>query len=201
MRSGRCCLGGFDCIASGKQTGKTHVTQTDKADRTSNIAASGLTGLAKVHYNLSADELYDLSVERGEATALASGPLAVTTGKHTGRSALDKFIVRDALTENSVWWDNNAEMKPEHFDELYKDIKAHAKGMTLFVQDLYGGADPANRIKVRVVTQFAWHALFIRYLLRRPEAAELEGFGPDLTIIDLPSFKADPARHGTRTET
>ena len=177
------------------------MTQSDTADRNSNIAATGLTGLAKVHYNLSSGELYDMSVELGEGTALAAGPLAVTTGKHTGRSATDKFIVRDALTESTVWWDNNASMDPAHFDQLHTDMIAHAKGMTLFVQDLYGGADPANRIKVRVITEFAWHALFIRYLLRRPEANELDGFEPGITIIDLPSFKADPARHGTRTET
>ena len=177
------------------------MAQFDTVDRNSSIAASGLTGLAKIHYNLSSDALYDISVELGEGTALAAGPLAVTTGKHTGRSATDKFIVRDALTESTVWWDNNAAMDPAQFDELHKDMIAHARGMTLFVQDLYGGADPANRIKVRVVTEFAWHALFIRYLLRRPEASELDGFEPDLTIIDLPSFKADPARHGTRTET
>ena len=177
------------------------MTQTDSADRATSIAGTGLTDLGGVHYNLSEDELYRLSVELGEGKALPSGPLAVTTGKHTGRSASDKFIVREALTEETIWWDNNAAMQPAHFDQLRDDMTAHAKGMTLFVQDLYGGADPAHRIRVRVVTQFAWHALFIRYLLRRPEADELDGFEPDLVIIDLPSFKADPARHGTRTET
>ena len=177
------------------------MTQSDSADRKCGIAASGLTDLASVHYNLNAEQLYDLAVERGEGRALASGPLAVTTGKHTGRSASDKFIVRDDLTETAVWWDNNAAMSPAHFDQLHEDMIAHARGMNLFVQDLYGGADPAHRIKVRVVTEFAWHALFIRYLLRRPDAGELDGFEPDLTIIDLPSFKAKPDRHGTRSET
>jgi phosphoenolpyruvate carboxykinase (ATP) len=177
------------------------VTQSNKAGHGSAISGSGLTGLDTIHNNLNAEQLYDMAVELGEGRALKDGPLAVTTGKHTGRSATDKYMVCDATTENTIWWDNNAAMDPAHFSQLHEDIKQHARGMTVFVQDLYGGADPAHRIKVRVITQFAWHALFIRYLLRRPEAAELEGFEPDLTIIDLPSFKADPDRHGTRTET
>ncbi len=125
----------------------------------------------------------------------------VTTGQHTGRSPKDKFVVRDAVTEDRIWWDNNKPMAPDAFERLYADFKAHAEGRDLFVQDLVGGADADNAIKVRVVTEFAWHSLFIRNLLIRPERAELEGFVPELTIIDLPSFKADPERHGCRTET
>ncbi len=90
---------------------------------------------------------------------------------------------------------------PDAFERLYADFKAHAEGRDLFVQDLVGGADKDNAIKGRVVTEFAWHSLFIRNLLIRPERAELESFVPELTIIDLPSFKADPERHGCRTET
>ena len=92
-------------------------------------------------------------------------------------------------------------MSREHFDRLLADFLEHAKGRELFAQDLYGGADPSFRVKTRVFTEFAWHSLFIRNLLIRPEAGDLAAFAPDLTIVDLPSFRADPKRHGRRTET
>ena len=103
-----------------------------------------------------------------------------------------------SLTENSVWWDGNRKMSKENFDNLLADFQAHAKGKKLFAQDLYGGADPKYRIKTRVFTELAWHSLFIRQLLIRPERAELAGFVPELTIVDLPSFKPDAKRHGGR---
>ena len=165
------------------------------------IETTGIEGAGEVHYNLNAAQLFEMSVKLGEGIVTDSGNLAVTTGKHTGRSAQDKFIVRDANTENNIWWDNNKAMAPDHFGVLKGDFLNHAKGKRLFVQDLYGGADPEHRIKVRVVTEFAWHALFIRYLLRRPSQQEVMGFTPELTIINQPSFKADPAKHGCRSET
>jgi phosphoenolpyruvate carboxykinase (ATP) len=130
------------------------------------------------------------------------GPLVVETGKHTGRSAKDKFMVRDAETEDTLWWDNNKSMTPEHFQALKQDFLAElAKKDTLFVADLYGGSQPEHRVNVRVINELAWHNLFIRTLLVRPGAGELEGFTPEFTIIDLPSFVADPQRHGCRSET
>ena len=107
----------------------------------------------------------------------------------------------DALTEGSVWWDGNRKISQENFQLLYDDFIAHARGKKLFAQDLYGGADPKYRINTRVYTEYAWHSLFIRQLLIRPTEPELEDFVPELTIVDLPSFKADPKRHGVRTET
>ena len=92
-------------------------------------------------------------------------------------------------------------MAPEHFDRLLADMRAHVRGGELYVQDLYAGADPAYRLNVRVVTELAWHGLFIRHLLRRPERAELQSFVPGFTILNCPSFHADPARHGCRSET
>ena len=163
--------------------------------------AMGLTASHPIHYNLNEAQLYEAAIRRGEGLVAANGPLAVTTGVHTGRSAQDKFIVRDATTEDSIWWDNNKAMTPAHFATLKADILAHAGGRELFVQDLYGGADPAHRIAVRVVTELAWHALFIRYLLRRPSAEEVAAFEPELHIINMPSFKADPGRHGVRSDT
>ncbi len=165
------------------------------------IETTGIKSPGEVHYNLNAAQLYEMSVKLGEGMVSDSGALAVVTGKHTGRSAQDKFIVRDANTEANIWWDNNKGLSPEHFATLKADFLDHANNRRLFVQDLFGGADPEHRIKVRVVTQFAWHALFIRYLLRRPSREEVMSFAPELTIINQPSFKADPARHGSRTET
>jgi phosphoenolpyruvate carboxykinase (ATP) len=161
----------------------------------------GFRDLAAINWNFGAPQLYEQALQRHEALIAAHGPLVADTGVHTGRSPKDKFIVRDARTESVVWWENNNAMKSEHFDVLLADFLAHAKGRTLFAQDLYAGADPGLRLRTRVFTEFAWHSLFIRNLLIRPPAEDLGAFVPDLTIVDLPSFRADPKRHGARTET
>ena len=163
--------------------------------------AIGLTDLAAVHWNLEAPRLYEEALRRGEAQLARGGALVATTGSHTGRSPKDKYVVRDAGTENEIWWDNNGSITPEQFATLLDDFRAHARGKELFAQDLYGGADPAHRVQARVYTELAWHSLFIRNLLIRPERDALSGYVPELTIIDLPSFQADPARHGCRSKT
>jgi phosphoenolpyruvate carboxykinase (ATP) len=152
-------------------------------------------------YALTAAELYECAVRRGEGRIAEHGALVVSTGKHTGRSPNDKFIVRDAKSEHTIWWGNNRPLSPAHFAALKTDFLNHAKDCQLFIQDLHAGADPAQRLPVRVACEYAWHALFIRHLLIRPRQSDLAGFTPQLTIIDLPSFKADPARHGVRSET
>ncbi len=163
--------------------------------------ARAIAGAARLRANTRAPELYEEAIRRSEARLSAAGALVVETGIHTGRSPKDKCVVRDDATRDAIWWDNNRAMSPEHFAVLANDFIAHARGRELFAQDLYGGADPARRVAVRVVSEFAWHALFIRNLLIRPEFSALAGFVPGLTIINLPSFRADPARHGSRTET
>src|SRR3984885_13687689 len=160
----------------------------------------GFRDLAGINWNLGAPQLYEHALQRNEARVAAHGALVADTGAHTGRSPKDKFVVRDANTEGVVWWDNNNAMSVEHFDVLLADFIAHAKGKALFAQDLYGGADPQLRIRARVFTEYAWHSLFIRNLLIRPPAEELANFVPELTIVDLPSFRADPRRHGVRSE-
>jgi phosphoenolpyruvate carboxykinase (ATP) len=177
------------------------VKQSARSNPANGLAALGISGAAAVHYNLTEAQLYQSAIERHEGLVAVNGPLAVTTGQHTGRSARDKFFVRDAETENTIWWDNSRAITPENFAILKRDMFAHVKNRELFVQDLYGGADPTHRINVRVITELAWHALFIRHLLRRPERSELEAFEPELTIVNLPSFEADPERHGVRSET
>ena len=166
------------------------------------LEKQGISTSATIFANLGTPALIEHAVKNGEGLLAKDGPFVVETGKHTGRSAKDKFIVRDAETENTVWWDNSAAMTPEHFAALKADFYA-ALGQkdTLYVADLFGGSQPEHRVKVRVINELAWHNLFIRTLLVRPTEDELNGLVPDYTIIDLPSFRADPERHGCRTET
>ena len=161
----------------------------------------GFRDLKSISWNLGAPQLYERALQNEEAILAAHGPLVADTGAHTGRSPKDKFIVRDARTDPIVWWDNNNPMRIEDFDILLADFVKHAEGKTLFSQDLMGGADPTYRVRTRVFTEYAWHSLFIRNLLIRPEVGELAGFVPELTIVDLPSFRADPKRHGCRSDT
>ena len=165
------------------------------------IATDGFSEIKAIHWNHAAPALYEQALARKEGIIAHGGALVVETGQHTGRSAQDKHIVRDETTENNIWWENNQPLSPEHFDKLHKDMLAFAKSKELFVQDLYAGADPKHRLATRVYTQYAWHSLFIRNLLIVPKGEERKGFQPQLTIIDLPSFKANPSIHGTRSET
>jgi len=167
------------------------------------LSAQGIATDARVHWNLITAPLVEHAIRREEGVLAADGPLVVATGTHTGRSANDKFIVRDATTEATIWWGKtNKAMTPEHFDALKADfLAAIGAKETLYVQDLFGGSQPEHRVNVRVITELAWHSLFIRTLLVRPDAAALAAFVPEFTIIDLPSFRADPERHGCRSET
>jgi len=165
------------------------------------LEAHGFRNLKCVHRNLTAAELYEAAVRRGEGRLAKNGPLVVLTGQHTGRSPSDKFIVKDSASAPQVWWDNNKAMSPDHFAALFQDMMSFARGHELYVQDLYGGADRDFRLPVRVVTQLAWHSLFIQNLLLQPTAEERSTFAPEFTIIDLPDFKASPALHGTATQT
>ena len=158
----------------------------------------GFKDLAGVNWNLTAAPLCEAAVSAGEATLVSSGALCAETGHHTGRSPKDKHTVVDDLTRDCVWWDGNRKMTRENFDNLLADFIAHCKGKTLYAQDLVGGADPKYRIRTRVFTELAWHSLFIRQLLIRPEREALATFVPEMTIVDLPSFKPDAKRHGGR---
>jgi phosphoenolpyruvate carboxykinase (ATP) len=161
----------------------------------------GFKDLAAIHWNLTEPALYEHAVANREGSVVQGGAFCAETGIHTGRSPKDKFIVLDELTEKSVWWERNGKLSQANFQLLLDDFIAHARGKQLFAQDLYGGADQRYRIKTRVYTEYAWHSMFIRSLLIRPDRAELPHFIPDLTIVCLPSFRADPTRHGVRSET
>jgi phosphoenolpyruvate carboxykinase (ATP) len=165
------------------------------------LDAQGFRNLKAVHWNLTVPALYEEALRRGEGKLAKDGPIVVLTGQHTGRSASDKFVVRDAASESQVWWDNNKPMSPAHFDVLLADMLAFAQGRELFAKDLFGGADVSHRLPVRVITEYAWHSLFVHQLLIRPTAEQLKGFVPEFTIIDLPNFEADPAKHGCASKT
>ncbi|MGR3796095.1 phosphoenolpyruvate carboxykinase [Vannielia sp. SX4] len=161
----------------------------------------GIEGLGNVYYNLIEPAIIEEAIKRGEGELGKGGAFLCSTGKFTGRSPKDKHVVRSAATESTIWWENNAPMSEEGFDALHADMLEHMKGRDYFVQDLFGGADPAQRLDVRMVTELAWHSLFIRHMLRRPARDELDTFEPEFTVINCPSFQADPARHDCRSET
>ncbi|MGD9783550.1 MAG: phosphoenolpyruvate carboxykinase [Hyphomicrobiaceae bacterium] len=160
-----------------------------------------LNAAGKIHHNVREALLVEAAVRRGEGKLASTGAFCAETGQHTGRSPNDKFVVRDSETEGQIWWDNSKAMTRAQFDLLLADFIAFAKDKELYVQDLFAGADATHRLATRIFTELAWHSLFIRHLLRRPSEAELAAFAPQFTVVNMPSFKADPARHGVRTET
>jgi phosphoenolpyruvate carboxykinase (ATP) len=167
-----------------------------RADRGRGLDAEGIQD-AQVHWNLTEAVLYEHAVRRQEGLIAAGGPLVCRTGQHTGRSPNDKFIVREpSSAEHIAWGGANRAMSVEHFDRLHQDMLASLRGAELFVQDCHAGADPRYRLRVRVITEHAWHSLFARNLLIVDDApAE----APELTVVDVPSFRANPDRHGTNS--
>src|SRR4051812_14261273 len=153
----------------------------------------------RIRWNLNTAALYEEAVRRDEALIAADGPLACRTGQHTGRSPNDKFIVREPSSDSEIAWGKvNRAMEPAQFDLLHRELLGSLTGKELFVQDCYAGADPKYRLPVRIITEFAWHSLFVRHMFIVDP-----GTGPHVpqfTVIDSPSFKADPARHGTNSD-
>ncbi|MEO7156980.1 MAG: phosphoenolpyruvate carboxykinase [Vicinamibacterales bacterium] len=165
------------------------------------LEVHGVQSSQPVHFNLSAAALYEHAIRRQEGLIALEGPLVCRTGAHTGRSPNDKFTVKEPSSDGNVWWGKvNKPIEPAHFDVLRKDIIAHLKTQELFVQDLYAGADPEYRLPVRFIQELAWQNLFVRNLFIVPPAADLASFQPQFTVLTAPSFKADPARHGTRSD-
>src|ERR1051326_1522917 len=154
-----------------------------------------------VHRNLHAGALVEHAIRTGEGRMASNGAIVAYTGKHTGRSPNDKFVVRDATTEDKVAWGSvNQPFDPEKFDALFGRVTEYLRGREIFVQDLFGGADPNYRLPIRVINEFAWHNLFVRQLFVRPVQDELKTHVPEFTVVAAPGFKADPQRDGTRTE-
>jgi phosphoenolpyruvate carboxykinase (ATP) len=156
----------------------------------------------RIRANASIAELYEDAVRADEGVIAAAGPLVVRTGKHTGRSPLDKFIVKEPTSDAKVWWGPvNRPISEEQYDGLRARLLDSISDRTLYAQDCWIGAHPAHRRSLRVYTETAWASIFARNLFRRPPAEALADFRPNFTILCVPSFKADPAVDGTRTST
>ena len=166
------------------------------------LAGTGVHAGRPVYPNLTAPALVAESLRRHEGRLSVDGSLMVETGVHTGRSVRDKFVVDEPSVTKDIWWGNiNQRYAPENFAVLKARVQAYLQGQDLFTQDLYAGADPAHRVRVRMVTTHAWASLFARNMFIRPPAHELEDFQPDYTILHAPLFQTDPAIDGTRSST
>ena len=173
----------------------------ERVNQSFRLSSQGIDGLGRVFYNLNESELLSEAVSRKEGELGIGNVLLVNTGEHTGRSPNDRFIVKTEDVADKIWWENNQSMTELAFDNLEKDFKLHMKDKDYFVQDLYGGAQAEYRLNIRVITELAWHGLFIRHLLRRPDESELSDFVSDFTIVNCPSFLAEPKRHGCSSTT
>ena len=171
-------------------------------ERAHGLEALGIVRSGRVHWNLSDAVLYEAAIQRGEGILAAEGPLVCRTGQHTGRSPNDKFVVKDATSDQHVHWGNvNRPIATEKFDALHRDMMAYLQDKELYVLDAWAGADPAFRLPIRVVNEFAWHNLFARNMfLPENDPVKRAEHLPQFTVIDAPNFKADPAKHGTRSD-
>jgi phosphoenolpyruvate carboxykinase (ATP) len=166
------------------------------------LSAHGINPTGRVVWSPTTAVLYEDAVKRGDGRIAEGGPLVVDTGKHTGRSPKDKFVVREPSSEDRIWWEGNNELGEESFEKLRDKVVAFVEQQeTVYVVDAFAGADPKHRIAVRVVTNRPYHALFAKTLFIDPTDAELKDFRPDALVLHAPEVEADPAVDGTRTET
>ncbi len=169
---------------------------------TSPLKPLGFSNISKVHWNLPTAPLYEEITRRNEGHIAAEGPAVMLTGEHTGRSPKDKFIVEEPGSKDMVWWEGGSKpYAPERFALMTHRILAYMQNKELFVQDCYAGADPEFRLRIRVITEKAWHNLFARTMFIVPPAEDLNDFEPDYTIIHAPAFHASPNIDGTQSET
>ena len=161
---------------------------------------AGIERPGRVHLNLSAPALVEMAVSRGEGVLARSGALVTKTGARTGRSPKDRFFVSHGASKDKIEWGPvNQPFEPGQFDALQDKVRAHMEGRDLFIVDGYVGADPDHSIRLRVIAELAWHALFAKQLFRRPEPDELEGFEPEFVVLSAPTFDAVPERDGTNS--
>src|SRR4051812_29179709 len=166
------------------------------------LSVHGIRTTGDVHHNPSTSTLYEHAIERGEARIAEGGPMAVDTGVHTGRSAQDKFIVREPASEGRIWGGGNKELPEESFERLREKVADFlAAQPSLYVIDAFAGADPAHRISVRVITTHPYHALFAKTMFIDPQPDELVGFAPQALVLHAPALEAEPEVDGTRTGT
>ncbi|MDT0675142.1 phosphoenolpyruvate carboxykinase (ATP) [Autumnicola musiva] len=170
-------------------------TQTTK---TISLEAYGIQD-AKIKYQLSPQELHNETIKKGEGVEAGSGALAVNTGRFTGRSPKDRFIVKDEVTKDDVWWgDINIPFEEDKFDHLYKKVTTYLSGKEVYVRDAYACADENYRMNIRAITEYPWSNMFAYNMFLRPDEGELESFEQEWSIINAPGFQADPETDGTR---
>lgn len=168
------------------------------ATKTISLESYGITN-ATVRYQLTPDELHEETISKGQGVEASSGALAVNTGEFTGRSPQDRFIVKDAITEDKVWWGNiNIPFESDKFDALYKKVTNYLSGKGIYVRDSYACADPNYRLNIRVITEYPWSNQFAYNMFLRPTDVELDNFTPEWTVINAPGFMAVPDEDGTR---
>src|SRR5919199_905660 len=168
----------------------------------SGLEGHGLEPEGRVYWNPTTSLLYTHTLVREEGRLAEGGPLVVDTGRHTGRSAKDKFFVREPESEDRIaWGEVNQPIDEEHFEGLREKVVAHLNEHDVYVVNAFAGADPAHRINVRVVTDSPWHALFAKTLFLDPSEEELLDFEPQALVLHAPSVEADPEEDGTRSGT
>jgi len=172
--------------------------QSGKNTKSISLAGYGITE-AQIHYQLSPDELHELSIANGMGVEASSGALAINTGEFTGRSPMDRFIVKDDITADKVWWgDINLPFETDKFNALYTKVIAYLNKRNLYVRDCYACADANYRLNIRVINEYPWSNYFAYNMFLRPSAIELKHFDPEWTVINAPGFMADAKQDGTR---
>jgi len=173
-----------------------------QVERARGLEGVGVLRSGPVHWNLNAEALYEAALQRREGQLAVGGPLVALTGHHTGRSPNDKFFVREPSSEQHInWGELNKGIDAASFDALHRDLVVHLQDKELFVLDAWAGADPTYRLPIRVVNEYAWHNIFARNMfLPEDDPVMRAEHRPQFTVIDIPSFKADPARHGSRSD-
>ncbi len=165
------------------------------------LSAIGLENVAEIHRNLSPVHLIEHTLRNGEGVLADSGALCVTTGRNTGRSPNDKFVVDDPEFSDQIWWgDVNRPFKPEAFERLYEKVVSHLRKRPLYIFDGFAGAEPEYRLSIRVVNEVAWHNHFAHQLFVRPSEEELANHHPEFTVLSAPNLKADPEQDGTNSD-
>ncbi|HIC32966.1 MAG TPA: phosphoenolpyruvate carboxykinase (ATP), partial [Flavobacteriaceae bacterium] len=154
---------------------------------------------AQVQYQLTPDQLHDVTIEKGQGVEASSGALAINTGEFTGRSPQDRFIVKDSITEDKVWWGNiNIPFDSDKFQKLYDKVTDYLSNKEVFVRDAYACADDNYRLNIRVINEYPWSNMFAYNMFLRPTEDELSNFSPEWTVVNAPGFMADPEVDGTR---
>ena len=165
---------------------------------TPSLSYLGIQG-SKVNYQLTSEALQEIVITQGQGIETPSGALAIETGEFTGRSPLDRFIVKDAITQDKVWWGSiNIPFVSQDFDKLYDRVISYLDKKDIYVRDCFACAEPSYQMKLRVVNEHAWSNMFAYNMFIRPEESQLNDFEPKWTVINAPGFMANADRDGTR---